>query len=108
MKTKSLFRKKSIAQIKLDAAAGLTEHAQEDVGGEGGGLRRTLGVFDLTMLGIAAIVGAGIFAMVGTAANAGGPAVIFLFMFTAITCAFSALCSRQQPAHCQTFLPAGG
>jgi basic amino acid/polyamine antiporter, APA family len=88
----SLFRKKSIAQIQADAAAGLTEHAQEMVGGEGGGLRRTLGVFDLTLMGIAAIVGAGIFAMIGKASFDGGPAVIFLFVFTAIACAFSALC----------------
>ena len=87
-----LFRKKSIAQIQADAAAGLSDHAQEGTGGEGGGLRRSLGTFDLTMLGIAAIIGAGIFAMVGNAANAGGPAVILLFIFAAIACGFSALC----------------
>lgn len=86
--SKSLFRKKSIAQIQADAAAGLgdgelTGHI---------GLRRSLGTFDLTMLGIAAIVGAGIFAMVGNAANRGGPAVILLFIFAAIACGFAALC----------------
>ena len=89
---KSLFRKKSIAQIQADAAAGMSDHAQEGTGGEGGGLRRSLGTFDLTMLGIAAIIGAGIFAMVGNASNAGGPAVILLFIFAAIACGFSALC----------------
>lgn len=89
---KSLFRKKSIAQIQADAAAGMSDHAQDGTGGEGGGLRRTLGTFDLTMLGIAAIIGAGIFAMVGNASNAGGPAVILLFIFAAIACGFSALC----------------
>lgn len=88
----SLFRKKSIAQIQADAAAGLSDHAQEEVGGEGGGLRRTLGVLDLTLMGIAAIVGAGIFAMVGKASYNGGPAVAFLFVFTAVACGFSALC----------------
>lgn len=89
----SLFRKKSIAQIQADAAAGMTEHAQEIAVGEGGGhLRRTLGVTDLTLMGVAAIVGAGIFAMIGKASFDGGPAVIFLFVFTAIACAFSALC----------------
>ncbi|MBA2334651.1 MAG: amino acid permease [Pyrinomonadaceae bacterium] len=88
----SLFRKKSIAQIQSDAAAGMTEHAQEGVGGEGGGLRRTLGVFDLTLMGIAAIVGAGIFAMIGKASYNGGPAVALLFVFTAFACGFSALC----------------
>jgi amino acid transporter len=88
----SLFRKKSIAQIQADAAAGLSDHAQESVGGEGGGLRRTLGVFDLTLMGIAAIVGAGIFAMIGKASYNGGPAVALLFVFTAFACGFSALC----------------
>ncbi|MGQ0541712.1 MAG: amino acid permease [Blastocatellia bacterium] len=86
----SLFRKKSIAQIQADAAAGLTEHAQETAGS--GTLRRTLGVFDLTLMGIAAIIGAGIFAMVGKASYNGGPAVALLFVFTATACAFSALC----------------
>lgn len=78
-----LFRKKSIEQIKADAEEGIGEKIS---------LRRTLGVFDLTMLGIAAIIGAGIFAMIGNAANKGGPAVILLFIFAAIACAFSALC----------------
>ena len=86
----NLFRTKSISQIQADAAAGLSDHAHE--GGEGGGLRRTLGQLDLTLMGIAAIIGAGIFAMVGKASYDGGPAVIFLFVFTAIACAFSALC----------------
>jgi amino acid transporter len=88
----SLFRKKSIAQIQADAAAGMSDHAQDDVGGEGGGLRRSLTTFDLTMLGIAAIIGAGIFAMIGQASFNGGPAVILLFIFAAIACGFSALC----------------
>ncbi len=86
----SLFRTKSIAQIQADAAAGLLEHAQDPSKPEG--LRRTLGVFDLTLMGIAAIIGAGIFAMVGKASYNGGPAVALLFVFTATACAFSALC----------------
>ncbi|MBX7173940.1 MAG: amino acid permease [Pyrinomonadaceae bacterium] len=83
----SVFRKKSIDQIQADAASGFSdgEHSSS-------GLRRTLGVFDLTLMGVAAIIGAGIFAMVGKASFDGGPAVIFLFIFTAIACAFSALC----------------
>lgn len=56
------------------------------------GLKRELKVLDLTSLGIAAIVGAGIFSTIGNAASNGGPGVIFLFMFTAIACSFSALC----------------
>jgi len=89
----SLFRKKSIAQIQADAASGFSD--AELVPGEPGEqihLRRSLGTFDLTMLGIAAIIGAGIFAMVGQASYNGGPGVIFLFLFAAIACGFSALC----------------
>ncbi len=102
----NLFRKKSIEQIKADAEAGFTEHDFSEAvpqiegeadshieGGEGGTrLRRTLGLFDLTMLGIAAIIGAGIFAMVGKASYEGGPAVIFLFILAAVACGFAALC----------------
>jgi Amino acid transporters len=91
----SLFRKKSIAQIQEDAAAGFSE--AEIVPGQPGeptviGLRRSLGTFDLTMMGIAAIIGAGIFAMVGQASFHGGPGVILLFLFAALACGFSALC----------------
>ncbi|MGI8789044.1 MAG: amino acid permease [Pyrinomonadaceae bacterium] len=86
----NLFRKKSIAQIQADAASGFSD--AETVPGDNVGLRRSLGTFDLTMLGIAAIIGAGIFAMVGQASFDGGPAVILLFIFAAIACGFSALC----------------
>ena len=87
----NIFRKKSIEQIKADAAAGMSDY--ETDGAEGGvHLKRTLGLFDLTMLGIAAIIGAGIFAMVGNASHDAGPAVIFLFIFSAIACGFAALC----------------
>jgi len=90
----SLFRKKSIAQIQADAAAGFAD--AELVPGQPGeehyALRRSLGTFDLTMLGIAAIIGAGIFAMVGQASYNGGPGVVILFVFAAIACGFAALC----------------
>lgn len=91
----SLFRKKSIAQIQADAAAGLSD--VDLVPGQPGeptvvALRRNLGTFDLTMMGIAAIIGAGIFAMVGEASFRGGPGVIVLFIFAAIACGFAALC----------------
>src|SRR5436190_20914449 len=91
----SLFRKKSIAQIQADAAAGFSD--AELVPGAPGEdtsphLRRSLGTFDLTMMGIAAIIGAGIFALVGEASFRGGPGVIFLFIFAAIACGFAALC----------------
>ncbi len=92
---RNLFRKKSIAQIKSDAKTGMMEHdfSELDMTNDGTPhLRRTLGLFDLTMLGIAAIIGAGIFAMVGKASYDGGPAVVFLFMIAATACGFAALC----------------
>jgi APA family basic amino acid/polyamine antiporter len=61
-------------------------------------LRRTLGPFQLTALGIGAIVGAGIFSTVGTAAAGGshhvgaGPALAISFILVAIACGFAALC----------------
>ncbi len=55
-------------------------------------LKRVLGVRDLTAMGVAAIIGAGIFSTVGKACFDGGPAVIILFAITAIASAFSALC----------------
>jgi len=82
----SLFRKKSIDKIVADAALGLSD------GHSGSGLKRVLGVRDLTFMGIAAVVGAGIFSTIGTAAFHGGPGISLLFVITAITCGFSALC----------------
>ena len=58
-------------------------------------LERNLTLRDLTALGIAAIIGAGIFSTIGNASAAGGPAVSLLFIFTAIACAFSAMCYAQ-------------
>jgi amino acid transporter len=85
----NLFTIKSIARLEADASSGLTDaHGATSASG----MRKTLGQLDLTMMGIAAIIGAGIFAMVGKASFNGGPAVIFLFAFTALACAFSALC----------------
>ncbi len=61
-------------------------------------LRRTLGPWQLTALGIGAIVGAGIFSTVGTAAAGGeghlgaGPALSVSFLLVAIACSFAALC----------------
>ncbi len=76
----NLFRKKTVEDAL--ASADETIHA--------GGLQKTLGVRDLTALGIAAIIGAGIFSTIGKASFAGGPAVLFLFVFTALACGFAA------------------
>ena len=62
---------------------------------ESSGMKRSLTVKDLTAMGIAAIIGAGIFSTIGTAAVNGGPAVSLLFIFTAIACGFSAMCYAQ-------------
>jgi APA family basic amino acid/polyamine antiporter len=86
----SLFRRKTIAAILANPPADAEGH-----GGTGGGLARHLTVRDLTGLGIAAIIGAGIFSTIGQASLNGGPAVSLLFVFTAIACAFSALCYAQ-------------
>src|SRR5438876_7947015 len=61
-------------------------------------LRRALGPLQLTLLGIGAIIGAGIFATIGTAAAGdhlrpgAGPALILSFVLTAVVCAFTAFC----------------
>ncbi|SER34006.1 amino acid permease [Pedobacter rhizosphaerae] len=77
-----LFRKKSISKILQDAAKGYGDHESS--------LHKTLGIRDLTAFGIAAIIGAGIFSTIGKASADGGPAVIFLFIFTAVACSFAA------------------
>jgi APA family basic amino acid/polyamine antiporter len=84
----SLFRRKTIESILANPPADADGHG-------GGGLARHLTVRDLTGLGIAAIIGAGIFSTIGQASLNGGPAVSLLFVFTAIACAFSALCYAQ-------------
>ncbi|NDF59851.1 MAG: amino acid permease, partial [Crocinitomicaceae bacterium] len=80
MSSNSLFRKKTVegitAQLNLDKKNALAKH---------------LTFKDLTLFGIAAIVGAGIFSTIGTASFDGGPAVILLFIFTALACGFTAL-----------------
>jgi amino acid transporter len=55
-------------------------------------MNRTLTVRDLTFLGVAAVIGAGIFSTIGGAAYNGGPGVSLLFIITAVTCGFTALC----------------
>jgi len=82
-----LFRKKSIASILADAESGLSDATHS-----ASGLKKVLKVRDLTAMGIAAVVGAGIFSTIGNAAYQGGPGVSLLFILTAVCCGFSALC----------------
>jgi APA family basic amino acid/polyamine antiporter len=77
-----LFRKKTVEDI-------LKQVEKKDADGQTS-LGKHLTVRDLTAFGIAAIVGAGIFSTIGKASADGGPAVIFLFLFTALACGFAA------------------
>ncbi|WP_256861054.1 amino acid permease [Streptomyces tsukubensis] len=59
--------------------------------GEGGSLRRTLGLWQLTMISIGATLGTGIFVVLGEAVPKAGPAVILSFVLAGLTALFSAL-----------------
>jgi APA family basic amino acid/polyamine antiporter len=78
-----LFRRKPVADLMSESSSSL---------------KRTLGPIQLTALGVGAIIGAGIFSTVGTAAAGGadhlgaGPAIILSFVLTGIACGFAALC----------------
>jgi basic amino acid/polyamine antiporter, APA family len=83
---KQLFRRKSL------------EHLIGQTAEPGHQLRRVLGPVQLTLLGVGAIVGAGIFTTVGTAAAGGsshigaGPALVISFLMVAVACGFAGLC----------------
>lgn len=81
MALNSLFRKKNVQDILKQVES--NEHGHDSLG-------RHLTVKDLAAFGIAAIIGAGIFSTIGKASADGGPAVIFLFLFTALACGFAA------------------
>ena len=55
-------------------------------------LKRTLGVFQLTALGVGAIIGAGIFVMSGLGAHYAGPSLMLSFVLSGLGCAFAGLC----------------
>src|SRR5690554_2804042 len=77
----SLFRKKTVSGIIADL------NKQKS---DGASLGRYLTLKDLIFFGIAAIVGAGVFSTIGQASADGGPAVVFLFIFTGLACGFTA------------------
>src|SRR5699024_11901188 len=72
---------------------------------QGPGLKRTLGPWGITALGIGAVIGTGIFVVTGTAAaEHAGPAVLISFVLAAICSGFSALCY----AEFATLIPVSG
>ncbi|HXN86512.1 MAG TPA: amino acid permease, partial [Candidatus Binataceae bacterium] len=75
-----LFRRKPASALMADAEA------------TAGGLKRALGALDLTLLGIGAIVGAGIFVMTGVGARQAGPGLIASFVLAGTACTMAALC----------------
>jgi APA family basic amino acid/polyamine antiporter len=82
-----LFRTKSINKVIAESETG------------GSRLQRSLSAFDLTMIGIGAIIGAGIFALTGNAAaTKAGPAVVLSFVLSGIGCAFAGLCYAEMAA----------
>ncbi|AYD40944.1 amino acid permease [Clostridium fermenticellae] len=83
----SVFRTKSIAETIAETKSGGKE------------LKKTLGAFELTMLGIGAIIGTGIFVLTGVAAaDYAGPALILSFVFAGMACTFAALCYAELAA----------
>ena len=81
MATNQLFTKKPLS-VLLAEAEGEGEHR----------LRRALGPVELTALGIGAIIGTGIFVLIGKAALTAGPALIVSFVVAGLACIFAALC----------------
>src|SRR6476646_6334934 len=77
----NLLRTKSIEQLVGDV-----EHGSK-------ALKRTLTAMDLTLLGIGAIIGTGIFVLTGTAAaSKAGPAIVLSYVLAGLACGFAALC----------------
>lgn len=87
----SLFVKKELARV--------VREANDPNLAEGHGLKRSLSAFNLTTLGIGAIIGAGIFSLTGTAAaNFSGPGVALSFVIGGILCTFAGLCYAELAA----------
>jgi len=87
----NLFPKKSIPQMVAEA--------NDKNMSEGQCLKRHLGAFNLTMLGIGAIIGAGIFSLTGmAAANYAGPGIVYSFIIGGILCALAGFCYSEMAA----------
>lgn len=87
-----LFVKKDINQI-------INEANDPNIEAEHGGFQRHLTAFSITMLGMGAIIGAGIFSLTGVAAaNYAGPGIVFSFIIGGVLCAFAGLCYAEMAA----------
>src|SRR3954451_17846923 len=84
-----------VAKGRTTGPFAVTDHHQlvEDTqrGDQEGGLKRAVGSLDLTALGIGAVIGTGIFVVIGEGIGKAGPAVILSFALAGLTCLFSAL-----------------
>lgn len=88
----NLFIKKDLNRLIADAGDPLAAESK-------GSLKRSLGAFNLTMLGIGAIIGAGIFSLTGAAAAYyAGPGIVYSFVIGGILCAFAGLCYAEMAA----------
>src|SRR3954468_9017809 len=88
MATETPARSGLFATKPVDALVADTEDAASQ-------LKRAVGLLDLTALGIGAIIGTGIFVILGEAIGDAGPAIILSFVLAGVTCAFSALSSAE-------------
>src|SRR3954447_14477149 len=79
------------AQVQQGLFARKSAEALADDASDNTGLRRAVGTLDLTALGIGAIIGTGIFVIIGEAIGKSGPAIVISFLVAGITCLFSAL-----------------
>src|SRR3990170_5520610 len=97
----SLFRTKPIsAQPHVDAGVPFTDSLEGEAT-----FKRVLTAPQLVMLGIGAIIGAGIFVMTGqAAANHAGPAITLSFVLAGVACGFAGLCYAEFAA----MLPVSG
>lgn len=88
---RSFLRKKDINSIISEHELNLSTDRPE--------LKRTLGPFQLVLIGVGAIVGAGIFSLTGTAAAFyAGPSIVYSFMIAGVLCAFAGLCYSEMAA----------
>jgi APA family basic amino acid/polyamine antiporter len=91
-KLTNLFTKKPLSLLMRDAEEGSGD-------GQPHALKRVLGPVNLIMLGVGAIVGAGIFSLTGTAAaNYAGPGIVYSFVISGALCALAGLCYAEMAA----------